>query len=419
MAGVPLAVEPQVIEPSNAATARAVRHPEVARVCRSTIEQSFAAKRNSLNLLRLVLAVVVVFSHSITVGHFGSESVFGKTTLGTVAVYGFFGISGYLIAGSAARNNPGRYLWQRFLRIFPAFWICLLITAFLFGAIAWYHLNPALSRTCGLHCYLTEPNSPLGYVIHNFWLQVNQSTIAKTVPGVFLGFGCNGSLWTLELEFLCYLLLAAFSALGLLKRRLLVALIAAVIWVAEVVIIATPALRTDLSPFRGWGLISVFGFTIEVMNFLTLVSIFLSGSLLYLYRERIPDTGTIALATFVLFLAGFVLPIGEGAPQNFLTSLNLTAIFLVYPLIWLGIHLPFARFCAVNDYSYGIYIYAFPIQVLLTMWGVNKWGYWPYTLMALSVVIPLAIASWWLIEKRALKLKKLKVARPFRSDSTQ
>jgi peptidoglycan/LPS O-acetylase OafA/YrhL len=418
MAGVPPAIGLQVIEPSGTPTPHAANLPVGARVGRPTIEQSFSATRNSLNLLRLILAVAVVFSHSITTGHFGSESLLGKTTLGTVAVYGFFGISGYLIAGSAARNNAGRYLWQRFLRIFPAFWICLLVTAFLFGTVAWFHLNPALSRTCGLHCYLTEPNGPLGYVIHNFWLEVNQNIIARTgVVGGFLGFGWNGSLWTLELEFLCYLLLGAFSVLGLLKRRLLVALIAGVIWIAVVVIIAIPTLRTDFSPFHSGAIIVLFGFTVDIITFLVLVSIFLSGALLYLYRERIPDSGTIALVATILFMAGFVIPLGQGAPENFLTSLDLTAIFLVYPLIWLGIHLPFARFCAVNDYSYGIYIYAFPIQVLLAMWGVNKWGYLPYTLTALAAVIPVAIASWWLIEKHALKLKKLKVPRPFRSDS--
>jgi len=421
MAGPPPAVGPQVTEPSNDATAHAGRHSDDARVDGSTIEQSFSPTRNSLNLLRLVLAVAVVFSHSMTTGHFGSESLLGKTTLGTVAVYGFFGISGYLIAGSAARNSAGRYLWQRFLRIFPAFWICLLVTAFVFGTIAWLHLNPALSRTCGLHCYLNEPNGPFGYVIHNLWLQVNQNVIAGTgVLGGFSGSGWNGSLWTLELEFLCYLLLAAFSVLGLLKRRFLVALIAAVTWIAVVVIIAVPAVRAEFLPFHSGAVVVIFGFVVDVMNFLILVSIFLSGAVLYLYRERIPDSGTIALGATVVFLAGFVLPLGVGAPQNFFTSLDLTAIFLVYPLIWLGIHLPFARFCAVNDYSYGVYIYAFPIQVLLAMWGVNKWGYLPYTLMALAAVVPVAIASWWLIEKHALKLKKLKlkVPRPFRSDST-
>jgi peptidoglycan/LPS O-acetylase OafA/YrhL len=410
-----------VIEPSKGATAHAGGHPQEARVGVSTIEQSFSAKRNSLNFLRLILALAVVFSHSITLGLFGSEWILGKTTLGTVAVYGFFGISGYLIAGSAARNNAGRYLWQRFLRIFPAFWICLLVTAFLFGTIAWFHFNPGFSRTCGLHCYLTEPNGPFGYVIHNFWLQMNQGTIAKTLPGGFLGYGWNGSLWTLELEFLCYLLLAAFSVLGLLKRRSLVALIAAIAWIAEVVSISTPTLARNFNLtfyYTKWNLVTILGFKLETMKILVLVPIFLSGSLLYLYREKMPDSGALALGTTVLVLAGLVIPVGQGAPFFLQTSLDLTAVFLAYPLIWLGIHLPFTTVGAVNDYSYGIYIYAFPIQQLLVMWGMNKWGYWPYTLLSVAAVIPLAVASWWLIEKHALKLKGLKIPRLFRSDST-
>ena len=114
-------------------------------------------------------------------------------------------------------------------------------------------------------------------------------------------------------------------------------------------------------------------------------------------------------------MAGLVIPVGYGAADYYQTSLDLTAVFLAYLLIWLGIHLPFARVCAVNDYSYGIYIYAFPVQQILVVWGVNKWGYWSYTFVALVMVIPLAVASWWLIEKHALRLKKLKVAGTIRS----
>jgi peptidoglycan/LPS O-acetylase OafA/YrhL len=418
MAGVPpTAVGPQVIEPPNTATADAGSHHEGARVGVSTIEQSLSAKRNSLNFLRLVLALAVVFSHSITLGLFGSEWILGKTTLGTVAVYGFFGISGYLIAGSAARNNAGRYLWQRFLRIFPAFWICLLVTAFLFGTIAWFHVNPGLSRTCGLHCYLTEPNGPFGYVTHNLWLQVNQGNIAKTLPSGWDSFGWNAQLWTLVLEFLCYLLLAAFSVLGLLKRRSLVALIAAIAWIAEVVITSNPTLARNFAfpLFDKWAIIKILFFTLQTTDILALVPIFLSGSLLYLYREKMPDSGALALGATVLVLAGLVIPVGQGRS---LTSMALTAVFLAYPLIWLGIHLPFPTVGAVNDYSYGIYIYAFPIQQLLVLWGINKWGYWPYTLLSVAAVIPFAVGSWWLIEKHALKLKGLKVPRPFRSDSS-
>lgn len=362
---------------------------------------------------------MVVFSHSITVGRFGSEWILGKTTLGTVAVYGFFGISGYLIAGSAARNNAGRYLWQRFLRIFPAFWICLLVTALLFGTIAWLHLNPGLSRVCGLHCYFTERNGPFGYVVHNLWLQVNQDTIAKTVPGGFVGYGWNASLWTLEFEFLCYLLLAAFSVLGLLNRRSLVAVIAVIAWIVEIVVISTPALVGNFTPlFPNWDVISVLGFQLETMKVLVLLPIFLSGSLLYLYREKVPDSRVLALGTTVLVLAGFIIPLGRGSPNFLQTSLDLTAVLLAYPLIWLGIHLPFAAVGAVNDYSYGIYIYAFPIQQLLVMWGLNRWGYWPYALLSVAAVIPFAVASWWLVEKHALRLKRLKIPRLSGSDPT-
>src|ERR1039457_895578 len=125
--------------PPSLTTAYAGIHPQRSLIGDSTIEQSFSAKRNSLNFLRLILALAVLFSHSITLGLFGSESILGKTTLGTVAVFGFFGISGFLVAGSAARNNVGRYLWQRFLRIFPAFWICLLVTWVVFCTTLWFH----------------------------------------------------------------------------------------------------------------------------------------------------------------------------------------------------------------------------------------------------------------------------------------
>ena len=67
------------------------------------------------------------------------------TTLGTVPVFGFSGISRFLVAGSAARNNVGRYLWRRSLRIFPAFWICLFVTAFLFGTIVSFRNSALIS----------------------------------------------------------------------------------------------------------------------------------------------------------------------------------------------------------------------------------------------------------------------------------
>jgi peptidoglycan/LPS O-acetylase OafA/YrhL len=122
-----------------------------------TLDQVFSGRNNSLNLLRLVLASIVLFDHAQALGSFGSDSIFGKTTPGQLAVYGFFGISGYLIAASATRHGFVRFLWQRVLRILPAFWVCLVITACFFGVIGWYRNNPH----CGITCYIRAPLGPL------------------------------------------------------------------------------------------------------------------------------------------------------------------------------------------------------------------------------------------------------------------
>ena len=119
-------------------------------------------------------------------------------------------MSGFLIAGSALRNGFGRYLWQRFLRIFPGFWVCLVITAFFIGAIAWMTTPHPVPHACGLGCYLKAPQGPFEYVYRNFLLLMQQSTISNTPSNG----QWNGSLWTLFYEFLCYLLLGGLALLG-------------------------------------------------------------------------------------------------------------------------------------------------------------------------------------------------------------
>jgi len=76
-------------------------------------------------------------------------------------------------------------------------------------------------------------------------------------------------------------------------------------------------------------------------------------------------------------------------------------------LLWLGIHLPFQKVGAKNDYSYGIYIYAFPVTVLLAIWHVQRFGYPLFILFCIVGTMPFAVGSWWIIERRALSLKKI------------
>ena len=352
----------------------------------ATIAASFRAKDNSLNFLRLALAVTVIASHAIFFWGHGTDWIGNKTTIGSLAVYGFFGISGFLIAGSAERNGIGRYLWLRALRIFPAFWVCLIVTAFGFALVGWqrelnhYGLNGTVSQ------YMHLANGPVGYVTNNWFLKLRQYFIGTT--------DWNASIWSLYYEFLCYLILGGLALFGILRRRRLVLGLWAATWVWEFVATAVPRVNHHVS-------VGVQGNRLTV-----LVPVFLTGAVIHLYQDRILDTAWLALASTGVVVASLWMPIGASIPFFTLTSTGLFAVFIVYPMIWLGIHLPLQRLGSKNDYSYGVYIYAFPVQSLLTLWGVALWGYVPFVLMGILCTVPFAVASWWLVERPALKLRK-------------
>ncbi len=209
-----------------------------------TIGESFDPRRNSLNFLRLTLALVVVINHALPLAAFRVIGGINGTGFAEIAVFGFFGISGFLIAGSAVRASAGRYLWQRFLRIFPAFWVCLLATAFVFGVIAWLH-HPVVPH-CGISCYFdARSNGPFGYTYRNLLLIIHQHSIAGTPTGSLDPLEWNGSLWSLAYEFLCYLILMALAVVGLLRHRGVVLISTVLLWTAIIVI--TSHLRSTTS----------------------------------------------------------------------------------------------------------------------------------------------------------------------------
>ncbi len=250
------------------------------RPARATLGDEYGDRRNSLNFMRLVFAVTVIGSHAIGWGLFGTDNLAGgKATWGALAVFGFFGISGYLIAASATRNTLGRFLWQRALRIFPGYWVCLAVTVFLFGAIGF--TNAPHPATCHAACYVDHTAVP--YVAdHWFFRYVNWHSLTLSSPWpwpIHGTIGANGqpvsndSLWTLFYEFLCYLTVAALAKLGILRRRFLVLVMTVVLWIVEIVV----ALRPHQA------------LTFDAMAILTLFPVFLSGSLIYLYRDKLPD----------------------------------------------------------------------------------------------------------------------------------
>ncbi len=373
---------------------------------RHSLGQAYSGRHNSLNFLRLVLALVVVVDHAYGLGGFGSLVTLHGISFGTIAVYGFFAISGFLIAGSAMRNGSVRYLWQRFLRIFPGFWVCLLVTALVFGVISWF-ASPL--PHCGLSCYAHAPNGPATYVTRNWFLPNQywaQFKISGTPNGVPFGVTWNGSIWTLFYEFLCYLMLLALGLTGFLRYRLVTLGATIGLWIVIGLATATPSLNHQLN---------IHSHTF-LMNFMKFAVVFLTGSVIYLYRHRIPDSWWLALVCAVVLIVGFWLPngakahgVGERNPLYFFTYSGLLMPFITYPMLWLGAHLPLQRVGSTNDYSYGIYIYGYPVAQLMAVFGVQKWGLPAFLSLSILATAPFAVASWWFIEKRALSLKRIDV----------
>ncbi len=148
------------------------------------------------------------------------------------------------------------------------------------------------------------------------------------------------------------------------------------------------------------------------MDFMVLSLGFLGGTLIYLYRDRVPDSALLAIVCIIAFVATLYLPSYGYVPTLHLTPSSFGVFLLAYPLLWLGAHLPFHWIGTKNDYSYGVYIYAHPLTLLLVYLRAERVGFWPFMLLTASVTFAFAVASWWLIEKHALRLKKVLVGRP-------
>ncbi len=354
------------------------------------------------------MCLTVIVSHAITLGGFGNEWIGGRTTLALPTLYGFFCLSGFLIAGSATNSRVGRYLWQRFLRIMPAYWVCLIITAFVIGALAWSH-EPHSASCSIFSCYYFLPHvGPFDYLYHNWLLGTNQVNIGSTPFGGPVPYFWNNSVWTLLPEVFCYLILAGLACLRLLRHRHVVVALACGVWLLEMAIAWRGPANNVPHAFGPLILTPAFLF-----GLITLTPVFLSGTLLYLYRDKVQDSGWFALGFLAVFVAGALLPFfgqGEARFGHFLpSSISVMAPALAYPLLWLGIHLPspFKKVGARNDYSYGVYIYGWPVQQLLGIWGVQRWGYVVYTLSGVAGAMACAAFSWHVIEKHALRLKKV------------
>ena len=363
---------------------------------RLTFGEAFDPKRNAFGFLRLVLAVLVIFSHSFPLGGFGIDALErytnGQHTIGLVAVAMFFVLSGFLIARSAARSpSVLRFVWHRFLRIFPGYWVCLIVCAFAFAPLISY-------VECGefLRVFEAPRTPPQTYVLHNAALfhlngfsflgviNISPQGIGGSLARNPIPYVLNGSLWTLPMEVACYVGVAALAVFGLARRGRIVYLALFVgLWLLYAHSYVYPESFARCVPVPGLRL------------FIPLAVSFFAGCLAFAYREKIRCSIWIFAACLVVLAASLPLHLfGLAVP-----------IFLTYAFLWLAFNLPFSRFEAKGDFSYGTYIYAFPVQQVLALAGVQEEGFALYFGASLLITILLAILSYRLVEAPCLRWK--------------
>jgi peptidoglycan/LPS O-acetylase OafA/YrhL len=336
----------------------------------------FERRENNLDAVRLILAVLVILSHSWFIG-LGNDGLPAEpmmratqmqTSFGNIAVDLFFAISGFLIANSFLNSRSiWSYLKKRVARIYPGFVVCMLFCALVVVPLSGAHFTQnGIARQV------------LDFIFRTLWL--HEFRYANAFPGN-LTHAINGSMWTIANEFYCYLFLAAVGVAGILRRRgLVLGLFLAWLIGFEAMLVFNPLYR----------LIS--HVSADLPGHLPLVLMFLAGMVFFLYRKEIPHKTSIAIACVV------ALAISARIQNAWHLVFALAGTYLVF---WFGFH-PRVRWHKITrhgDFSYGVYLYAYPIQDLVT----QRLGGQANPLLLFSIATPItlvaAVVSWHAVEK--------------------
>jgi peptidoglycan/LPS O-acetylase OafA/YrhL len=332
-----------------------------------------ANRDNNFDFLRFFAAAMVVFGHAYGLSgqaHQEPLRLFsGSYDSADIAVHVFFVMSGFLIAGSWLNSHSVLdFTAKRALRILPALIVSVLFVVLVVGPLATrlplgeYFAAPGTFAYLGNAVFITEFRLPGVFASNPF---------PDTV---------NGSLWTLPYEVLMY---ATVLTLGLLKvfgRSM--ALIGLVLMVGV-----------------HFYLIPVYEVQSDLLRKATRLGMFFyAGVVLYLYRQRLIWNWKLA----ALMVATNLL----SARSDYWELVHvLTLPYLTLYLAQLRIP-QLAGFGKAGDFSYGLYIFAFPLQQLIMHWSDGSLPLVPFMLLSFAASLAAAVLSWHLIESPALRLKR-------------
>jgi peptidoglycan/LPS O-acetylase OafA/YrhL len=372
------------------------RRISTVRPASQTFVDVFDASDNNFNLIRMVAATLVLVSHCFSLAGSDWDPFFyflgNYDTGGGWGVSIFFVISGFLVTRSVLHHTTMDYLVSRILRIVPALALATAVTVFLVGP---------LFTSATITQYFTDSET------WRYLFNINVFEISYRLPGLFtanpVAGTVNGSLWTLPLECGFYVFLPILAVVGLLSPRpaLAVLVLAAMTYLASVFYFHLEWSNQGGTLFKGAPLYST------LRNFL----FFFTGSIFWVWRSRITYSHGLALVMVgVLYLF---------AGQPFRTAAYYVG--LPYLVIYAAVtkNSVLSKYQLIGDYSYGSYIFAFPVQQGVVSGIGTSITPLKLFLMAAPVTFVLAFLSWWFVERPALGLRRRLIRREhFMSSST-
>ena len=344
----------------------------------SAMSSTNTRHNNRFDSLRLLAAWLVLFSHCFPLGGQPQReplaSTLGIDTLGGVGVAIFFVLSGYLVTLSLQRTDSVLvFVRKRAVRIYPALVVTCLLCVLVLG--------PVLTSL------------PLAeYFSHSMtWDYLKTSSALKVryaLPGVFtdnpLPNAVNGSLWSLPYELKCYL---ALMVLGLLPLSLKLKILG-----AFGVLLVLALLRPAVPPASPFDQFIGLDYYVTKMGL-----VFALGAAFAAWRDFVRPSAALGL---VLLAVAVALPHGNVQLVIWLCGLGMLVLWLALYGFWLP-----AVPERMGDWSYGAYLYGFPVQQVLAQMGVHQWGMGWFVLFSTVLTLVLAAFSWHSVEKPAMRWK--------------
>lgn len=333
-------------------------------------------RNNNFNLIRMLAALAVLFSHSFILaqGPANGADPFAKIfgiPLSGFAVDTFFIISGLLVTKSLIdRNSLKVFFLARFFRIVPG-----LIAAVLFSACI---VGLAVTELPVFE-YLKHPDTK-SFIVRNIWLVDN--VIQYSLPGVFTEipykYAVNGSLWTLPWEIYMYSSIFILFLIRQNKINITLGISCAVVYFVFFV-----------QKFNLYDIQFISPTSLKLMV------MFYTGVLFYLARNYIKlNLGILAVICGVYYVA-----------KDYSVAKVMYPIVVSYALLSFAylVNGKISSYNKIGDYSYGTYIYAFPIQQMIVFYFAP--GAWELFFYSAIATVMLAVPSWHYIEAPSMKLK--------------